>query len=149
MDENSRDIETTQVETYEHWHEADRRALAMARLIVTKIDADPSLLETTLSKMKEWKRERGGYQPQCFDEWEALIITEPWARLRARLLEDSDEGQRHRTSHPFVDILSDEERESVYDFDWPALKASYERRTGRPWPTSAETLPGQLRRNAQ
>ena len=33
------------IKTYEHWHEADRRALEMMRLIVAKIDSDPSLIQ--------------------------------------------------------------------------------------------------------
>ena len=56
------------------------------------------------------------------------------------MLEDSDEGQRLRTSHPFVGVLTQEECESLYDFDWDALKREYEQRTRRPWPTSREMV---------
>ena len=51
------------------------------------------------------------------------------------MLKDSDEGQRLRTSHPIVGVLTQKERESLYDFDWDALKREYEQRTRRPWPT--------------
>ena len=80
--------------TCEHWHEADRRALEMTRLTVAKIDADPSLVQVGVENMKRCRRQRGGYQPACLDEWEDLIATEPWQKLRERLLEESDEGQR-------------------------------------------------------
>lgn len=60
------------------------------------------------------------------------IVTEPWEKLRERLLEESDEGQRLRSTHPFAGILSQEERESVYGFDFERIGAEYEQRTGRP-----------------
>ena len=129
------------VETYEHWHEADRRALERMQIIVAKIDADPSLIQIGVENMKRWRREQGGYQPRCLDQWEEWFESgEPWERIRERLLEASDEGQRLRTSHPFAGVLSQEERESVYDFNWDELKAEYETRTGRPWPTSREMV---------
>ena len=115
----------------------------MVRLIVAKIDEDPSLLQVGVENMKRWRRQRAGYQPPCLDEWEALIATEPWDRLRECLLEPSAEGQRLRSSHPFAGILTQAERESVYPFDFERLRRRYTERTGKPWPTSPETLPGQ------
>ena len=129
--------------TYEHWHESDQRALTMTRLIVAKIDQDPSLVQVGVENMKRWRLQRAGYQPLCLDEWEELIVTEPWERLRERLLDPSDEGQRLRSSHPFAGILTRQERESVYPFDFERLRRQYTERTGKLWPTSPETLPGQ------
>ena len=42
-----------------------------------------------------------------------LLAEKPWSELRAMLVEESDEGQRLRSSHPFIGILTEEERESV------------------------------------
>ena len=137
-----------EIATCEHWHEADRRALEMTRLTVAKIDADPNLVQVGVEKMKQWRRQRDGYQPNCLDEWEEFIATEPWQKLRERLLEGSDEGQRLRSTHPFAGIISQEERESVYGFDFKRMKTEYEQRTGKPWPTSPDTLPGQRRSHA-
>ena len=89
------------------------------RLIVAKIDADPSLIQIGVENMKRWRREQGGYQPRCLDQWDEWFESdEPWERIRERLLEASDEGQRLRTSNPFASVLTQEERESVYDFNW-------------------------------
>ena len=137
------DIEQTarlrpKVGTHEHWHEADRRALALMRLIVEKIDADPSLLQIGVENMKRWREQRDGYQPPCLDQWDEWFARgEPWERIRARLLQDADEGQRLRKSHPFAGVLTDEERESVYDFDCEQVRREYTARTGRHWPDSA------------
>ena len=125
------------VETHEHWHEADRRALERMRLIVAKIDADPRLIQIGVENMKRWRKQRGGYQPRCLNQWDEWFARrEAWERIRARLLEDSDEGQRLRKSHPFAGVLTDEERESIYDFDSEQVRRDYTARTGRYWPES-------------
>ena len=138
--------ESPQVEVYEHWHEADRRALALARRIVAKIDADPGLIRTAIDNLARWRAQRGGYQPLCLDQWEEWFARgEPWERLRARLLEESDEGKRLRTSHPFAGVLSQAERESVYDFDWAGMRRDYTARTGQPWPDDVAPAPERSR----
>lgn len=122
-------------EIYEHWREADRRAMERARMIVAKIDANPELIKIGIENMKRWKRQRNGYQPRCLDEWEEWFASgEPWEHIRTRLLEDSDEGQRLRTSHPFAGVLTQEERESIFRFDCDRVRKEYTERTGRPWP---------------
>lgn len=42
-------------------------------------------------------------------EWEQ-ILKRPWREVRAIVLEESDEGQRLRSSHPFRGIVTEEER---------------------------------------
>ena len=107
------------------------------RLIVEKIDAEPGLLEIGIENMRRWRARRGGYQARCLDQWEDWFRrAEPWERIRARLLDSSDEGQRLRKSHPFAGVLTDEERESVYDFDCEQVRRDYTTRTGRCWPDS-------------
>ena len=115
----------------------DRRVLEMARIIVEKIDRDPALMRTGLENIGRWTRQNNGYLPQCHAEWKKLIETHPWERLREILLEESDEGQRLRSSHPFTGILSQDERDAIYarhGIDIPRMRREYEERTGRPWP---------------
>ena len=139
--ESATATQAPEIETYEHWREADRRALKMMQLIVTKIDADPSLIQIAIDNLQRWREQGDGYQPLGLQMWEKWFAQEvPWKEIREWLLEDSDEGQRLRTSHPFAGVLTSEERESVYDFDWPALKAQYEQQTGKPWPTSTDMV---------
>ena len=126
--------------TVESWREHDRRSLALMRLTVAKIDADPTLLQIGVENMERWRKQRG-YQPKCLDQWEEWFAGgEPWERIRARLLEESDEGQRLRTSHPLTGLLTDEERESVFDFDADQVRRDHEARTGRAWPESFRAL---------
>ena len=127
-------------EIHDHWREADRRAFEMMKRIVAKIDTNPELIRIGIDNLHRWRKQSGD-QPLCLQKWEQWFAQGvPWERMRKWLLEKSDEGQRLRTSHPFAGVLTQEERESVYDFDWPALKARYEQQTGRPWPTSTKMV---------
>ena len=92
----------------------DRRALALTRLAVARIDSNPRLVQVGLDNIERWTRQNGGYLSPAHAEWKALIEQHPWQQLRRILLEDSDEGQRLRSSHPFKGIITPEERTRVY-----------------------------------
>ena len=93
--------------------EIDRRSLERAKLIVAKVDANPSLIRIAVENLERWMKRTGDVPNACDVEWMALVTERPWSELRAILLDESDEGQRLRSSHPFIGILTDEERESV------------------------------------
>ena len=78
-----------------------------------------------------------------YREWKQLIEKHTWERLREILLEESDEGQRLRSSHPFTGLLTDDERDAIYarhGIDIPRMRREYEERTGKPWPTTTEMV---------
>ena len=92
----------------------DRRSLEMARLIVEKIDADPNLFQVAHENLQRWRRIRGGTLPRCSEEWEGLL-KRPWSEIRNILLDESNEGQRLRSSHPFAGLVSEKERRRIRD----------------------------------
>ena len=92
----------------------DRRVLELARITVARIDENPALLQVGLDNIERWTRQKGGYLPRCHAEWKQLIETHPWERLREMLLEESDEGQRLRSSHPFTGLVTEQERRRIY-----------------------------------
>ena len=92
----------------------DRISLEMARLIVEKIDADPSFFQVAHENLQRWRRIRGGTLPRCSEEWERLLAR-PWSEIRNILLDESDEGQRLRSSHPFAGLVSEKERRRIRD----------------------------------
>ena len=92
----------------------DRRSLEMAKLIVEKIDADPDLLQVAHENLRRWRRIRGGTLPRCSEEWERLL-ERPWTEIRNILVDESDEGQRLRSSHPFAGLVSEKERRHIRD----------------------------------
>ena len=115
----------------------------MTRVIVEKIDRDPTLVRIGLENIERWTRQKGVYLQRCHAERKELIDTHPWERLREILLKETDEGQRLRSSHPFTGILTEDERDAIYardGIDIPRMHLEYEERTGRPWPTSTEMV---------
>jgi len=93
--------------------EIDRKVLALTRLTVARIDANPDLAKIGLENIERWTRQKG-YLALCHAEWKQLIETHPWERRREMLLEESDEGQRLRSSHPFKGLVSPEERAAIH-----------------------------------
>ena len=89
----------------------DKRSLEMARIVVERIDADPSLVGIACENLERWRQHQGklGLADR---EWSA-ILNRPWAEIREILLDDSEEGQRLRSSHPFRGIVSKEERRAI------------------------------------
>ena len=52
---------------------------------------------------------QGGTLSRASGEWEQ-ILKRPWSEIRQILLDESDEGQRLRSTHPFRRIVTQEER---------------------------------------
>ena len=92
----------------------DQRVLELARITVARIDENPALVHIGLDNIERWTRQKGGYLPRCHAEWKQLIETHPWERLRKMLLEESDEGQRLRSSHPFTGLVTEQERRRIH-----------------------------------
>ena len=90
--------------------EIDARVLEMTRITVARIDENPELLRTGRENIERWTRQNDGYLPQCNTEWLDILETRTWDEIRKMLLEESDEGQRLRSSHPFHLITQDERR---------------------------------------
>lgn len=78
----------------------------MMAAIVAKIDQDPSGLETARRNLRLWP------SSPALDEWRRLM-KKPWTELREILLDPSQEGRRLRQSHPFVGILTSQERGEI------------------------------------
>ena len=86
----------------------DVRSLDRARIVVERIDADPSLFNVAHENLERWRRLHGTLS-RANEEWKQ-ILERPWREIREILLDESDEGQRLRSSHPFVGIVTEEER---------------------------------------
>ena len=88
----------------------DERSLALHRLVVEKLRADPSLLDRVRENLARWSRDvRGSW----IDEW-SEIIDGPFDALLSFLVEDSERAVRLRQSSPFTGVLDQRERMEVY-----------------------------------
>ncbi len=78
--------------------------------------ADPDrVIGKARANLKRWllAYERGTPEAWCFEEWEEILDSHTVPELIAIITEDSDEGQRLRSSTPFVGLLSSGEREEI------------------------------------
>ena len=86
----------------------DARSLDMASIVVVRIDAEPGLIHVAHDNLARWRRHGGGLS-RAHREW-VEILERPWAEIRKVLLDESDEGQRLRSSSPFAGIVTEDER---------------------------------------
>ena len=121
----------------------DARSLSLHRIVVGRIDREPNLVRVGIENIERWARQNDGHIARAHDEWKTLVETLPWEGLRELILADSEEGQRIRSSGPFTNLVSENERDRVfalYGIDLTKMRAEYEERTGRPFPRTAEEI---------
>ena len=84
----------------------------IAALLMTDPDR---VIEKARANLKRWllAYERGTREAWCFEEWEEILNRYTVPELIAIITEDSDNGQRLRSSTPFVGLLPSEEREEI------------------------------------
>lgn len=90
---------------------SDWRSLEMHRLIATKLEADPSLVEKARSNISRWTKLRG-LRP-AYSEWEE-ILSSGLDRVLHVLTSEDQASARLRSSTPFTSILTEEERKEIY-----------------------------------
>jgi hypothetical protein len=90
---------------------SDWRSLEMHRLIATKLEADPSLVERARSNISRWKNQRG--LTPAYSEWEEVLSSGMDRILHVLTCEDQASA-RLRSSTPFTGILTEEERKDIY-----------------------------------
>jgi len=91
----------------------DERSLAMHRLIAERVLADPGLLEKARANVRRWQQMEGS-PTLALSEWEN-ILNGPVAEVAQFLVERSEKATRLRQSSPFTGILTEAERQRIYD----------------------------------
>ena len=92
----------------------DARSLALHCRIAQKIERDPALLDTARDNLDRWIRKSGRTAPPYLLEWKE-ILSQPWPRVAKLITAMNEESTRLRSSSPFAGILTDEEREQIYE----------------------------------
>ena len=87
--------------------------LALHRAAAAKIDANPKLLRTVRENLARRGREEPGELPRGFEYWENMLQLLTWSEIRPMLTDDSDEHRRLRTSSPFLELLTEEEKAEI------------------------------------
>lgn len=93
----------------------DYLALMYHREIAARLQIEPEIvLNQARDNLKRWlKIHEGTSTALALEEWQELIDKLSVSELIAVITEDSDEGQRLRSSTPFTGILSDTERKEI------------------------------------
>lgn len=98
---------------YSDHSRVDERSLAMHRLIAEKVRADPALLDKARENLRRWQKTEGS-PSLTLAEWEN-ILSGPAARVAQFLEERSERATRLRQSSPFAGILTEAERQTIYE----------------------------------
>jgi hypothetical protein len=81
----------------------DRRIRRLVEACIVKIDQDPSLIQLVRLQVARWTN------PRLRAEWDGFLSLS-WPELRAKLLQDAEEGNRIRQSAPLGGLLTNQER---------------------------------------
>jgi hypothetical protein len=98
---------------YSDHRRVDERSLAMHRLIAEKVRANPALLDEARNNLRRWQ-EMDGSPVLTLAEWEGILRGNA-AEVAAFLEERSERATRLRQSSPFAGILTEAERQAIYE----------------------------------
>jgi hypothetical protein len=94
--------------------EVDRRLLNLAALIADRLARDPSLVEGAQRYITRRLERASPAERRELLEWRQLLSNTSLAQLRKFLVDPGERAARLRQTLPFVDVLSKEERDSVF-----------------------------------
>jgi hypothetical protein len=96
-----------------HHADLDQQTLALARAIAAKLAKDPSLQEQARQFVRRRRAQASAAERKELEEWDQILRTMSPARLRRFLVESSERATRLRQTLPFVDALTEKERETL------------------------------------
>lgn len=97
----------------------DRLNLLMHREIAQRLAREPErVLSIARSNLARWLKahERGSSEARCLEEWEQILETRTIAQIIDIITQNTDEGQRLRSSTPFMSVLTLQERREFYRY---------------------------------
>jgi hypothetical protein len=94
---------------------ADKRSRVLHKEVAKKLRNNPELWDIPKKNLARWKHKEGGL-PTALMEWEHILNTNTKEHILAILENDSEESNRLRSSSPFVGILSQKERNKIFEF---------------------------------
>ncbi|MEN8145014.1 MAG: helix-turn-helix domain-containing protein [Gemmatimonadota bacterium] len=95
--------------------QADRRALALARAIADRIEDDPDLIPLAARNLRHRRELASAREQHELDEWLELLEHRSAAQVRSVLVDPGERATRLRQSLPFLDVLTETEREEIVE----------------------------------
>lgn len=93
----------------------DARARAIAAAVADRIARNPSLVETARARIALRLSAASSGERKELEEWDRILRSTSIARLRRFLVDPGERATRLRQSMPFLDILTDEERDEALE----------------------------------
>ena len=84
----------------------DAISLELARRVVVRLRASPSLLDVARANLARWSRQNADAPSllRCYAEWQAILAF-PLDEVCDLLCAETEEGQRLRQNSPFAGVL--------------------------------------------
>ncbi len=95
----------------------DLFSLALHQAVAEKLLVDDAnVLQIAQNNLKRWLSSESfnGSEKNALLEWQSILENSTSAQIRKIITQDNDEGQRLRSSSPFVGVLSEAEREKIW-----------------------------------
>lgn len=95
----------------------DLYSLALHQVVAEKILLyETEVLQIAQNNLERWLESESfaGNERNALLEWQKILETFTSEELRKIMTADTDEGQRLRSSSPFVGVLSEAEREKIW-----------------------------------
>lgn len=93
--------------------ELDRRALEYGRAVANRLAQDPTLLERARRFIDRRIDRASASERDELREWALLLESMSVPRLRELLVSESERAERLRQTLPFLEVLTDEERDEI------------------------------------
>ncbi len=95
-----------------HGH-MDRRSLALARAVADRISENPELIPRAVRYLRRRIDLASARERHDLKEWLDLLENKPVSQVRRLLLDSGERATRLRQSLPFLDVLTETEREQI------------------------------------
>lgn len=92
----------------------DLVSLLLHHLVAVRLRSNPGLIEKAKSNLRNWLKKTPNVA--AWLEWEEILEKKTLDEVLAILVSESDEGQRLRSSSPFVGIITAQERKTVIEY---------------------------------
>ena len=90
---------------------SDLISFALHRLVAIRLHSNPNLIQKAKANLKKWLNQNP--KTDAWLEWKQILENEDLENVLEIITAKTDEGQRLRSSSPFVGIITKEERREI------------------------------------
>ena len=92
----------------------DLISLALHHAVAFRLRSNPHLIQKAKSNLNGWLSKNPNVQ--AWLEWQTILENESLKSVLEIITAETDEGQRLRSSSPFVGLITKEERKAIIDY---------------------------------